>query len=153
MNIEQEREDFAQAWRELTGSFPNRSFYPGKAFKGKDAEMAWMLWQARAALQEQPAMPADPIEALKTPLTPYGLLVRALRIVAGTTLMEMSRHCGVSPAFLSGVETNRKPLTANLIASAHDFFAAKGVPVTLDLLQAAASVEGFFGRRIEGEAK
>lgn len=57
MDIEKEREDFAQAWREVTGNFPYRSFLPGKTFKGKDVEMAWNLWQARAALQSQKPEP------------------------------------------------------------------------------------------------
>lgn len=112
------------------------------------------------ALHGQPAMPADtdPLALLecsiKNPLTPFGKLVRTLRIVANTTLLEMAKLTGYTPAQLSAVEFGREPLTPELICFVHRLFHDKGIPVTLDLLQAAASAERLPARRrIEGESR
>ena len=85
---------------------------------------------------------ADPMERFKNPLTPYGLLVRALRIVAGTTLMEMAEALGVSPSYLSGIECRRKPMDASLIRPTATFFAEKGINVPEGLLQKAMQQGG-----------
>ncbi|WP_261524490.1 hypothetical protein [Burkholderia multivorans] len=88
--------------------------------------------------------PADSGEArltdepsLKNPLTPYGMLVRALRIVAETALGEMAKHLGCSPATLSAVEFGRKPLTAAMVADTAAYFSSVGIPDTLHALSAA----------------
>ncbi len=109
---------------------------------GNDEAEAKSNWNRR-----QSAMPTDPLEAFKNPLTPYGLLVRALRITAGTSLMEMSQFCGQPPSYMSGVETGREPLTPELICFTHRFFHDKGLDVTLYLLQQSAGAR----RRIGGE--
>lgn len=75
-----------------------------------------------------------PIDNLKHPLTPYGSLVRSLRTIAGVTLMEMAQGIGETPAWLSGIETGRKPLGQSVIRRTHAFFVCNGVPVTLELL-------------------
>ena len=75
--------------------------------------------------------------SLTNPLTPYGMLVRALRIVADTTLMEMSQRCGMTPSYLSALEFGRKAVTNDDATSAAVFFASKGIAGTLGLLQAA----------------
>ncbi|MBU9539388.1 hypothetical protein KTE58_23670 [Burkholderia multivorans] len=88
--------------------------------------------------------PADAGEArltdepsLTNPLTPYGMLVRALRIVTGTVLGDMAQHLGCSPAALSAVEFGRKPLTAAMVADTAAYFASVGIPDTLHALSAA----------------
>lgn len=76
--------------------------------------------------------------SLTNPLTPYGMLVRALRIVANTTLYDMSQHMKCSPAMLSGVEFGRKPLTDEMVAATAMFFSSKGIHDTLRALNAAS---------------
>ncbi len=49
-------------------------------------------------------------------LTPYGKLVRKHRIDAGMTLREMATALGITPAFLSAVETGRKSVPAEMPA-------------------------------------
>lgn len=75
---------------------------------------------------------------LTNPLTPYGLLIRALRIVAGATLMEMSEGIGYTPSHLSSVEFGREGISNGLIRSTYDFFVSKGVAVPRDVLDRAA---------------
>lgn len=86
-------------------------------------------------------------ERLKSPLTPYGSLVRALRGVAGTSLMEMSEATDYSPAHLSAVEFGRSDVTRELISATRRFFNDKGLSVSALILQQAADA-----RRIEGES-
>lgn len=47
-------------------------------------------------------------------LTPYGKKVRKHRLDAGMKLIDLARKLGVSPAYLSSVETGRKNVTAAL---------------------------------------
>lgn len=75
--------------------------------------------------------------SLTNSLTPYGMLVRALRIVADTTLMEMAQRCHVPPSHLSASEFGRKTVTDDDAMSAAVFFASKGIAGTLGMLQAA----------------
>lgn len=84
----------------------------------------------------------DPFERFKSPLTPYGLLVRALRIVAGTTLMEMAKFYGIGPARLSSLEFGRRPLTRVDIEQAVEFFESRGVSVSASLLEKSATPQG-----------
>jgi hypothetical protein len=80
----------------------------------------------------------EPKPSLGSPLTPYGMLVRALRIAAGTTLMDMSKHLGRSPAELSSIEFGRKPIRdADIVDAAH-FFACAGIYSTTHALTMAA---------------
>ncbi|MDN7490525.1 transcriptional regulator [Burkholderia sp. AU45274] len=81
-------------------------------------------------MEEQPS--------LTNPLTPYGMLVRALRIVSGTTLMDMAQHLGRGPAELSSIEFGRKPVrNADILDAAH-FFACVGIQSTTHALTIAA---------------
>ncbi|WP_181146476.1 hypothetical protein [Burkholderia multivorans] len=86
----------------------------------------------RSILAAHPGQPS-----LTNPLTPYGMLVRALRIVTGTVLGDMAQHLGCSPAALSAVEFGRKPLTAAMVADTAAYFASVGIPDTLHALSAA----------------
>jgi len=79
----------------------------------------------------------EPLERMKSPLAPIGLLIRALRCIAGTTLMEMSRELGMTPAELSSLEMGRKHVTLWEARGVVGFFASKGMPVDIRLLKAA----------------
>jgi len=76
-------------------------------------------------------------EAFKSPLTSFGLLVRALRIVAGTTLYDMAKALSSTPATLSAIECGRKPLTEEMVIDTYVFFTKLGVLDTLHALNAA----------------
>ncbi|WP_175777479.1 helix-turn-helix domain-containing protein [Burkholderia anthina] len=86
------------------------------------------------AAEEQPS--------LTKPLTPYGMLVRALRIVSGTTLFEMAELMRVSASTLSAMEFGRRPVTYDNAVFASDFFSDKGAPDTLSVLAHAAARAG-----------
>lgn len=82
-----------------------------------------------AAPEEQPSW--------TNPMTPYGMLVRALRIVVGTTLMDMATFLGCSPAQLSALEFGRKPVTNSDIVNAAHYFASFGINSTTHALTMA----------------
>ncbi|WP_261513181.1 helix-turn-helix domain-containing protein [Burkholderia multivorans] len=93
--------------------------------------------------------PADSGEArltdepsLTNPLTPYGMLVRALRIVSGTTLMDMAKALLTTPAKLSAMEFGRAPVTPEFAFDVAAYFEALGVPCTEYALRAAARAQG-----------
>ncbi|WP_430229622.1 hypothetical protein [Paraburkholderia tropica] len=83
-----------------------------------------------AAREEEPSW--------TNPLTPYGMLVRALRIVAGATLMDMANFLGRGPAALSSLEFGRKPVTNTDIVDAASYFASVGIQSTTHALTIAA---------------
>jgi len=78
------------------------------------------------------------------PLTPYGMLVRALRIVANATLAEMAAYVGKSAAHLSAMEFGRKEVTTRDHLDAALFFHSKGIPYTDPALMAAATAHTEF---------
>ncbi|WP_343618762.1 helix-turn-helix transcriptional regulator [Ralstonia sp.] len=91
-----------------------------------------------AAQSGQRAGVAEDVGVLKlNPLTPYGMLVRALRIVANATLAEMAAYVGKSPAELSAMEFGRKEVSADDYLAAGNFFNSKGITHTLPALDAA----------------
>ncbi|MCA8447546.1 helix-turn-helix domain-containing protein [Burkholderia vietnamiensis] len=111
-----------------------------------DAEL--QLLARLTALLDQPGRPVPRAEvteeqpSLTNPLTPYGMLVRALRIVSGTTLMDMAEHLGRGPAELSAIEFGRKPVRdADIVDAAH-FFACAGIQSTTHALTIAARAGG-----------
>ncbi|MDE1008183.1 MAG: hypothetical protein OSB38_21170 [Paraburkholderia fungorum] len=75
-------------------------------------------------------------------LTPFGMLVRALRIVADTTLLDMASHLSSTPAALSAVEFGRSPVTDEMVIDTYVFFTKRGIPDTLHALTAAQSASG-----------
>lgn len=79
----------------------------------------------------------DILERFKNPLTPYGMLVRALRIVANKTLMDMANYVGKRPSQLSAMEHGRTPVTYQDAVDASAFFNGCGIPVTLHALEYA----------------
>ncbi|WP_257827212.1 helix-turn-helix domain-containing protein [Burkholderia glumae] len=96
---------------------------------------------ARALLAASPA-PAiseseDAAPSFASPLTPFGQLVRSLRVVTGTLLGDMARAMGVSSAELSAIEFGRRPITPEKVKAISDFFENYGLPRTAPLLQGA----------------
>ncbi|UEP31574.1 helix-turn-helix domain-containing protein [Burkholderia sp. B21-007] len=73
------------------------------------------------------------------PLTPYGMLVRALRIVAGVTLMDMATALLTTPAKLSAMEFGRAPVTPEFAFDVAAYFDALDVPHTASALRAAVA--------------
>lgn len=54
-------------------------------------------------------------------LTIFGKVLRKARIDKGLLLKEMAEVCGISSAFLSSVETGKKPIPSGLMEKAADF--------------------------------
>lgn len=100
-------------------------------------------------LAELEAAAADKREepSLTNPLTPYGLLVRALRIVAGITLMDMATALLTTPAKLSAMEFGRTPVTPEFAFDVSAYFDALGVPHTASALRAAIEAPSLFKRQ------
>ncbi|EED98627.1 helix-turn-helix domain-containing protein [Burkholderia multivorans] len=110
------------------------------------ANFCMMLWHHGSPIV---SAPADSGEArltdepsLTNPLTPYGMLVRALRIVSGTTLMDMAKALLTTPAKLSAMEFGRAPVTPEFAFDVAAYFDALGVPCTESALRAAARAQG-----------
>lgn len=94
---------------------------------------------ARAALADQAsAQDREEQPSIYNPITTYGLLIRALRLVADTSLMEMSEGTGYSPAFLSSVEFGREAASDVLLTHTRAFFGSKGIHISHDVLTRAA---------------
>ncbi|ANN71568.1 helix-turn-helix domain-containing protein [Bordetella bronchialis] len=70
-------------------------------------------------------------------LTPFGLLVRTLRLEAGLTLKNMADALGVTSAYLSSIELGDRPLTEKIAGQAIEFFKERISTEKLDQLQAA----------------
>lgn len=70
-------------------------------------------------------------------LTPFGMLVRALRIVAGTTLYDMAKALLTTPAKLSAMEFGRAPVTSEFAFDVSAYFDALGISNTKPALDAA----------------
>ncbi|WP_320338987.1 helix-turn-helix domain-containing protein [Burkholderia cenocepacia] len=104
--------------------------------------------ELRAALE---AAAADKREepSLTNPLTPYGMLVRALRIVTGITLMDMATALLTTPAKLSAMEFGRAPVTPEFAFDVAAYFDALGVPHTASALRAAIEAPALSQRREE----
>lgn len=65
--------------------------------------------------------------SLTNPLTPYGMLVRALRIVAQTSLFDMGQALLISPAKLSAMEFGREPVTPEIVREVGTYFESLGI--------------------------
>ncbi|MCA8017756.1 hypothetical protein [Burkholderia metallica] len=66
--------------------------------------------------------------SLTNPLTPYGMLVRALRIVSGATLMDMATALLTTPAKLSSMEFGRVPVTHEFASDVAAYFDSLSIP-------------------------
>ncbi|CAK1568559.1 Uncharacterised protein [Burkholderia pseudomallei] len=117
------------------------------AKKSDPAGHSWavrMVDRANAALNGEPEPRAEVTDepSLTNPLTPYGMLVRALRIVSGTTLMDMADALLTTPAKLSAMEFGREPVTPEFAFDVAAYFDAIGVLHTASALRAAAARTG-----------
>lgn len=96
---------------------------------------AWRAWVAAqaadAGMEDQPS--------ITNPLTPYGMLVRALRIVAGTTLYDMAKALLTTPAKLSSMEFGRIEVTPEFAFDIAAHFDALGIPGTQQAISASLS--------------
>ncbi|HDR9756470.1 TPA: hypothetical protein ACK3Q6_001653 [Burkholderia cepacia] len=83
-----------------------------------------------AAHPGQPEPRAEVTEeqpSLTNPLTPYGMLVRALRIIAHTSLYDMGQALLLSPAKLSAMEFGREPVTPEIVREVGTYFESLGI--------------------------
>lgn len=62
-------------------------------------------------------------------LTDFGKTVRKARLDAEETLSTMADNLGVSPAFLSAMETGRKNISEEWVNKINNFFEMRGVKV------------------------
>lgn len=86
---------------------------------------------------------------MQSRMTPWGLLVRACRIVVDTTLMDMSRELGIRPSSLSAYEHGRKGLNDDFVIEVMRFFEDRGlcIPATAWRKAAIAATQPEQGER------
>lgn len=86
---------------------------------------------------------------MQSRMTPWGLLVRACRIVVDTTLMDMSRELGIRPSSLSAYEHGRKGLNDDFLIEVMRFFEDRGlcIPATAWRKAAIAATQPEQGER------
>lgn len=60
-------------------------------------------------------------------LTLFGKAVRKARIDANETLVSMASELGISPAYLSGMETGRKNIPVEWVVKIANFFRSRNV--------------------------
>lgn len=115
-----------------------------------DSKHARCIRTLRAILAAQQPEPraevTDEQPSLTNPLTPYGMLVRALRIVAGVTLMDMATALLTTPAKLSAMEFGRAPVTPEFAFDVAAYFDALDVPHTASALRAAVAARAGEGQ-------
>lgn len=80
-------------------------------------------------------------------ITEFGKLVRKARVDAEVNLSTMAEELGVSPAFLSGLETGRKKISPDWVEKVHAYFTAKGIMINklreaADISNQSVSIEG-----------
>lgn len=109
-------------------------------------------WSAMVAAAPTPTAPddvardagGDPalamLERFKNQMTPYGLLIRALRIVAGVTLGDMAEYMGITPARLSGMEHGRHQVTTADGERSALYFYGLGIHGAQESIRCAISV-------------
>ncbi|WP_374340252.1 helix-turn-helix domain-containing protein [Methyloversatilis sp.] len=80
-------------------------------------------------------------------ITEFGKAVRKARLDAEISLAQMAEALGVSPAFLSGMETGRKKIASDWVAKIQSFLDDRGVrveglAVKADVSNQTVSLEG-----------
>jgi hypothetical protein len=142
---------------------PAESAQPAAITAG-DAECSFVVWwahnrskfttarqAARAAMLDAilPAAPqaaqaapvdAEPVPSLWNPLTPYGLLIRALRVLANTTMYDMANELGIPPSALSAMEFGTRPVTEKEAQEIAQFFIRLGIPLDPGLIGEALRI-------------
>ncbi|MCA8411581.1 hypothetical protein LGN03_09000 [Burkholderia multivorans] len=82
---------------------------------------------ALLAPTQQPSGEVTEQPSLTNPLTPYGMLCRALRIVTGTSLGDMAKSLQISCAKLSAMEFGREQVTPEIVREVGKYFEHLGV--------------------------
>ncbi|WP_186153417.1 Lar family restriction alleviation protein [Burkholderia gladioli] len=100
---------------------------------GTPDELYAALVKAAPAISES----EDAAPDFASPLTPFGMLVRALRIVTGTLLGDMAKEMEIGSAHLSAMEFGKKPVTNQHLAAIAGFFHSRGLRDTAPILRAA----------------
>ncbi|WP_258181453.1 transcriptional regulator [Burkholderia multivorans] len=113
-----------------------------KAFYDAELRLLERLTALLAPTKQPSGEVTEKQPSLTNPLTPYGMLVRGLRIVSGTTLMDMAKALLTTPAKLSAMEFGRAPVTPEFAFDVAAYFDALGVPCTESALRAAARAQG-----------
>lgn len=80
-------------------------------------------------------------------LTEFGKAVRKARLDVGENISTMADELSLSAAFLSGMETGRKKIPANVVDAVQQFFAKRGVTLQqlhemADVANKSVSIEG-----------
>ncbi|ONC38477.1 hypothetical protein AQ916_06910 [Burkholderia pseudomallei] len=88
---------------------------------------------------QQPSSEVAEQPSLTNPLTPYGMLVRALRIVTSTLLGDMAKSLQMSSARLSAMEFGREQVTPEVVREVGKYFERLGVGNMRSALQHAAN--------------
>ncbi|WP_198391402.1 hypothetical protein [Burkholderia ubonensis] len=102
------------------------------------ARASVILAMLTGARQPSGEVTDEPAPSLTNPLTPYGMLVRALRIVAQTSLYDMGQAMLLSPAKLSAMEFGREPVTPEIVREVGTYFESLGIHNMRPALQFAA---------------
>lgn len=120
------------------------TFSPGAAGEFVAGDSLYAAPQASATIKQSLNVAPQASEAVRdadevlgSPLTPYGLLARALRAATGTTLMRMARETGSTPAEISNYEFGRKAPDEIWFERAAFFFASNGIVVSPTALRQA----------------
>lgn len=73
-------------------------------------------------------------------LTPFGRMVRKLRIDKGVRLKDMADYLDVPSSFLSAIENGRKQIPDSMIDGVHEYFEGQGISKSEWLTLASNSV-------------
>ena len=110
---------------------------PAQADAGEIAELQAEIERLTAIINAPRAEVTVEQPSLTNPLTPFGMLVRSLRIVAQTNLFEMAQCLAMTPAQLSAIEFGRTSVTPEIVREVAMYFDSLGVSNTRPALDAA----------------
>ena len=78
-----------------------------------------------------------------TPLTPFGKVMKILRLSAGISQKVMAQDLGVASSFLSNMEMGRKKINPDWVEKIGEYFHQRRVPVPSNLPEMADATNGF----------
>ncbi|KGW27275.1 hypothetical protein Y602_2000 [Burkholderia pseudomallei MSHR733] len=116
--------------------------YGGDYYRNAKEHEIDLLAFVRAVLSDPTQQPSSEVAeqpSFTNPLTPYGMLVRALRIVTNTILGDMAKSLQISSAQLSAMEFGREPVTPEVVREVGKYFERLGVGNMRPALQHAAN--------------
>ncbi|WP_052231200.1 helix-turn-helix domain-containing protein [Burkholderia glumae] len=124
-------EQLLKIWKCANGTHPDLGIFTRMVIDYGRAVLA-AASPAPAISESEDAAPS-----FASPLTPFGQLVRSLRVVTGALLGDMARAMGVSSAELSAIEFGKRPINPDQVKAISDFFENYGLPRTAPLLMLA----------------